>query len=111
MRVFKLAASNGALYSSGKNLLVDLEAWRVENREEALASQGHSSHMVGMAEARSRGAREVLWRGEIRVDDGGEATGRSGFRLRATPSSSGDASCRTKGARLAPFPWGPSRGE
>ena len=29
------------------------------------------------------------------------------YVLRAPPSSSGDASCRTKGARLAPFPWAP----
>ena len=43
--------------------------------------------MGGMAEVRSRGAREVSWRGEIRVDDGGEATGRSSFWLRAPPSS------------------------
>ena len=42
-----------------------------------------------LAEVRSRGAREVSWRGEIRVEDGGEATSRSSFRLRALASSSG----------------------
>jgi len=55
MRVFKLAASDGAVYSSGKNLLADLKACRVDNSEGALASQGCSGYMAGMAEARSRG--------------------------------------------------------
>lgn len=91
MRVFKLALSDGALYSSGKNLLANLEAWRVENPEGALASLGCSSYVAGMAEVRSRGAREVSWRGEIRGKDGGEATGRPSFRLRALASSSGAA--------------------
>ena len=87
VRVFELDPSDGALYPSGKNLLADLEEWRLENLEGALASQGRSRYMASMAEARSRGPREVSWRGEIRVDDGGEATGRSSFWLRAPPSS------------------------
>ena len=57
------------LYSSGKNLLADLEAWRLGNPEGALASQGCSRYLGGMAEAWSRGAQEGSWRGEIRVDD------------------------------------------
>ena len=91
MTVFELDPSDKALYSSGKNLLADLEAWRVDNPEGALASQGCSGYMGGMAEVRSRGAREVSWRGEIRVEDGGEATSRSSFRLRALASSPGAA--------------------
>ena len=106
MRFFWLALSDGALYSSGKNLLADRKEVHLENAEGALASQGYSSCMAGMAEACSRGAREASWRGEIRVDDGGEATGRSASRLRAPPSSAGDSSCRTKGARLPPSPGG-----
>lgn len=106
MRFFYRPPSDGGLYSSGKNLLADLEAWRLEHPEGALASQGRSGYIAGMAKARSRGAREVSWRGEIRVGDGGEATGQSSLRLRAPPSSSGDASCRTKGARLPPCPGG-----
>jgi len=57
MRVFKLAASDGAVYSSGKNLLADLKAWRVDNSEGALTSQGCSGYMAGMAR-RARGAHE-----------------------------------------------------
>ena len=91
MTVFELDPSDKALYSSGKNLLGNLEEWRLENLEGALASQGRSGYMGGMAEVRSRGAREVSWRGEIRVEDGGEATSRSSFRLRALASSSGAA--------------------
>ena len=91
MRFFYRPPSDGGLYSSGKNLLADLEAWRLEHPEGALASQGRSGYIAGMAAARSRGAREVSWRGEIRVDDGGEATGRSSLRLRAPASSSADA--------------------
>ena len=108
MRVFWLALSDGALYSSGKNLLADRKEVHLENAEGALASQGYSSSVAGMAEACSRGAREASWRGEIRVDDGGEATGLSALRLRGPPSTSGGASCRTEGARLPPFPWAPS---
>ena len=59
MRVFKLAASDGALYSSGKNLLADLNVWRVDDPEGVLASQGCSSYLARMAETCSRGAREV----------------------------------------------------
>jgi hypothetical protein len=111
MRVFKLAASNGALYSSGKNLLADLKAWRLDDPEGVLASQGYSGYPARMAEACSRGAREVSWRGEIRGKDGGEATGPPSFRLRALPRPSGDASCRTKGASQPPSPGRPSCGE
>ena len=62
MRVFKLAASDGALYSSGENLLAHLEAWRMDDPEGALASQGRSSYMAAMAEACSRGTRSELER-------------------------------------------------
>ena len=106
MRVFWLALSDGALYSSGKNLLADRKEVRLENAEGVLASQGYSSCMAGMAEACSRGAREASWRREIRVGDGGEATGRSASRLRAPPRSTDDSSCRTKGVRLPPSPGG-----
>ena len=91
MRFFWLALSDGTLYSSGKNLLADRKEVRLENAERVLASQGRSRYMAGMAEAWSRGAREVSWRGEIRVDDGGKATSQSSLRLRAPPSSSVDA--------------------
>ena len=85
IRVFWLPPSDGALYSSGKILLADLKTWRVENPEGALTSQGCSSYLAGMAETRSRVAREVSWRGDIRVDDGGEATGQSSLRSSPTP--------------------------
>ena len=49
--VFELDPSDGALYPSGKNLLADLEEWRLENLGGALASQGRSRYMAGMAEA------------------------------------------------------------
>ena len=91
MTVFELDPSDKALYSRGNILLANLEEWRLERPEGALASQGCSGYMGGMAEVRSRGAREVSWRGEIRVEDGGEATSHSSFWLRATPSSSGAA--------------------
>ena len=45
----------------------------------------------------------MSWEREIRVEDGGEATARSLVRLGAPPRLSGGASCRTKGARPAPF--------
>ena len=51
MRVFWLDPSDGALYSSGKNLLADRKEVRLENAERALASQGRSRYMAGMAEA------------------------------------------------------------
>lgn len=85
------ALSDGALYPSGKILLAKGNMWRLDHSAWALASQGRSSYMAGMAEARSRGPRKVSWRAEITVIDGGEATGRSAFRLRAPPSSSADA--------------------
>ena len=62
MRVFSLALSDGALYSSGKNLLAHLEAWRMDDSEGALESQGRSSYMAAMAEACSRGTRSELER-------------------------------------------------
>ena len=63
------------------------------------------------AEAWSRRGREVSWEREIRAEDGGEATARSLVRLGAPPRPSGGASCRTKGARPAPFPQVSSRCE
>ena len=54
MRFFGLALSDGALYSSGKNLLADRNEVRLENAEGAHASQGYSSSVAGMAEACSR---------------------------------------------------------
>ena len=65
----------------------------------------------GTAEAWSRRGREVSWEREIRAEDGGEATARSLVRLGAPPRPSGGASCRTKGARPAPFPQVSSRCE
>ena len=62
IRVFWLPPSDGALYSSGKNLLADLKAWRVDDPQGALASQGRSSYMAAMAEACSRGTRSKLER-------------------------------------------------
>ena len=110
MTVFELDPSDGALYSSGKNLLADLEAWRLEHPEGALASLGRRGYIAGMAVARSRGAREVSWRGEIRVDDGGEATGQSSRHLRAPPTASADPSRRVGGRRVPPLiaPPGPA---
>lgn len=110
MRVFSLALSDGALYSSGKNLLADLKAWRVDDPQGALASHGCSSYVAGMAETCSRGAREVSWRGEIRGKDGGEATGRPSFRLRAPPTASADPSRRVGGASCPPTHRAPGPG-
>ena len=63
------------------------------------------------AKAWSRRAREVSREREIRVEDGGEATGRSLIWLGAHPRSSSGTSCRTKGARPAPLARASSRRE